>query len=111
MWEFVEKMKYEGLIMKDENSPYVDKRSNYWFKLKRFEETELKILSWEKGKNHGTFICSDGKIDDIRVSALSTKYVEDYLKMENKEVKIEIQYLNNCISNITRMKKVMRPGI
>ena len=67
-----------------------------WFKLKRYEEVVVTIDEWEQGKNHGVFICNDGVINDIRVSTLSTQYVDEYLKAkeDNKVVKMELQYLN-----------------
>jgi len=95
-WDLAEKENWEGLIAKDLNSPYLEKRSPYWFKLKRYKEAVVTIDKWEQGNTHGTFICNDGILNNIRVGTLSTKYVEEYLKAvkECKRVDLEIQYLN-----------------
>lgn len=100
-WKLAEENNWEGLIAKDLTSPYLEKRSPYWLKIKRYNEAVVTIDKWEQGSTHGTFICNDGILNDIRVGTLSTKYVEDYLraKKEGKEVKAEIQYLNRTTSN------------
>ena len=97
-WDLANKENWEGLIAKDLSSPYLEKRSPYWFKLKRYSEAVVVIDKLEQTDKqlHGTFICNDGNLNDIRVGSLSTKYVDEYLKAvsEGKEVKAEIQYLN-----------------
>jgi hypothetical protein len=100
-WELAETQNWEGLIAKDVNSPYVEKRSPYWLKIKRYHEVVITIDSLETGKSHGTFICNDGVLNDIRVGSLSNDYVNQYLKAkgEGKVVKAEIQYLNKTSSN------------
>jgi len=95
-WDLAEDRDWEGLIAKNLDSNYVEKRSNYWLKIKRYKEAVVTIDEWEQGKTHGTFICNDGNLNDIRVGALSVKYIEEYLKAikEGKIIKAEIQYLN-----------------
>jgi len=97
-WKRANEGSWEGLIAKDIRSPYLEKRSPYWLKLKRYNEAVVTIDSLEQTNTqlHGTFICSDEVLNDIRVGSLSTKYVDDYLKAKEKGkvVKAEIQYLN-----------------
>lgn len=46
---------YEGIMVKDPNSPYETKRSFSWLKIKPFIEISLTIVGWEEGtgKNVG----------------------------------------------------------
>lgn len=53
---------YEGIIIRDTNSPYEQKRSYHLLKYKEFNEAEFKIVDFEEGRGLlagavGAFIC------------------------------------------------------
>lgn len=44
----------EGIIIKDLNAPYVNKRSNHCIKYKKFESEEFEVISLEEGNGNWT---------------------------------------------------------
>jgi DNA ligase-1 len=53
---------YEGIMIKDPNAPYENKRSNSWLKLKPFITVDLEIVELQEGEDKyvgmlGAFIC------------------------------------------------------
>jgi len=89
-WNFIKKHNREGLILKNPNSIYEDKRSKNWIKVKNFEETVEEIVGYEEGKLKGAFIMESGG----KMSALSEDFVKQYFKMkEEGKVFAEIQFL------------------
>lgn len=60
---------YEGIMIKDPNAPYENKRSTFWLKLKPFIEVTLEIVKVEEGTGKyegttGALVCKG--IDDSR---------------------------------------------
>lgn len=68
---------YEGIMMKDPDSPYECKRSVSWLKLKPFIEVSLEVIGFEEGTGRnvgrlGAIICSgvdDGKRITVNVGS------------------------------------------
>lgn len=65
---------YEGIMVKNPNGIYVNKRSADWIKIKPFIEVTLEIISVEEGKEEGkytgvlgAFVCS-GEDDGDKIS-------------------------------------------
>jgi len=52
----------EGLVVRDPNAPYIDKRTNKALKVKSFKDAECKVIGYNQGKNKyknmlGSIIC------------------------------------------------------
>jgi len=89
-WKFVKDNNKEGLILKNPNSIYEDKRSKNWIKVKNFEEIVEEIVGYEEGKQKGAFILESGG----KMSALSEDFVKQYFKLKEKgKVFAEIEFL------------------
>ncbi len=62
LWKVVKKMKLEGVMAKDENSPYSNKRSSFWLKIKTLKTLDCIICGFTEGsgwreKYFGAFLC------------------------------------------------------
>lgn len=58
---------YEGVMIKNLESPYISGRSNYWLKLKPTDTADLYIMGFEEGKGKhkgklGALLCEYGKV-------------------------------------------------
>ena len=92
-WDYAKKNDKEGIVIKNLQSAYVDKRSRDWIKVKNYHEITLEIVGYEEGSEKGAFILSNGG----RMSALSADYVAEYKRLSakgvNSKVFAEIEYL------------------
>jgi DNA ligase-1 len=76
----------EGIVVKVNSSPYEFKRSNNWFKVKKFHTIDVRVLGWEYGtgknsnvignlncvmKNGVTFDVGSGFSDDQRIEYMT----------------------------------------
>ena len=95
-WEMIKKQQLEGLIFKNPEGEYEEKRSKNWLKCKNFQEAVIEIIGYQPGKGKGSFIFSNGG----GCSTLSMDYVEIYNKLkENGKVFAEIDYLYKTKNN------------
>jgi len=89
-WDYAKKNDTEGIVIKNPNSQYEDRRSKSWIKCKNYKECKLEIVGYENGSEKGAFILSNGG----RMSALSADYVVEYKRLKAKgKVYAEIEYL------------------
>ena len=84
---------YEGIMIKDLDSPYECKRTDSWMKMKPFIEVSLNIVECEEGTGKnvgklGAFVCEgidDGKKIRVNVgSGFSDDERDDYWKNRDK---------------------------
>lgn len=90
---------FEGLVLKEINSPYENKRSRYWCKVKKVYTADVEVLKWNygTGKNSnciGDFTCrfSDGTTFDVG-SGLTDHQRVEFMKDTPKVIEIEYQEL------------------
>ena len=85
---------YEGIMIKDINSPYRCKRSHAWLKLKPFIEVSLTVTAVEEGTGRnlgklGAFVCEgedDGKTISVNVGSGFTDSNRDDYWISRKDV-------------------------
>ncbi len=63
----------EGIMLNQTDAPYIFGRTNYLLKVKKFQDTEVKIIGFEEGTNKlagtlGAFIC-DYKGNELKVGS------------------------------------------
>ena len=80
-WDYVTANDQEGLVLKSLNA---------WYKIKILRESKVRISTWERGHDKGTFILTDGN----RISGTSMDLVKRYLawEKEGRKVMAEIEY-------------------
>lgn len=89
-WKEIIKQDLEGLVVKNPDGRYEDKRSRNWIKVKNYHEAVIEITGYEAGSDKGAFILSNGG----RMSALSKDKVEEYHELKKKgRVFAELEYL------------------
>jgi len=88
---------YEGIVVKDYQSIYEEKRSNYWIKIKQKETIDLPVIKIVEGKGKyegmlGAFICKlpNGKTVSIG-SGLKDEERKLYFKQIPKMIEVEYQ--------------------
>lgn len=87
---------YEGLVLKDAESPYELKKSKHWCKVKRIYTADVKVIDWlygtKKNKNRiGKFVCQFSDGTEFEVGSGLTEREREYY-MENTPSIIEIEY-------------------
>lgn len=109
LWEEAVKKGEEGIILKDINSEYLEKRSDKWLKVKRIKRHILKAVSYEIN-NKGITITTD---NDLRCQVAGNRSVEVKTEIDkNKYCMVEVNGLmeitdNNKIRQIT-FNKIVR---
>lgn len=89
-WVLVQEGAWEGLIIKDADSPYEGRRSASWRKLKCFQETTAEFVRYELHSKGVRIETADGRAVNINGSAAQ----EVILKMRRGETVIgNVQYL------------------
>ena len=100
-WDFVLKNNLEGLIAKDLQSRYhlvvntadllKQHRVRSWLKIKWWKSGNEQIIGFNEGNVKGSFILANGS----KISALSRKWVEEYLQLRDKDLDVicEFDYL------------------
>lgn len=80
LFEDVRKLELEGLVLKDPESKYEDRRSDAWLKLRVWKETEMKVIGYtSKNREISSLILEDSS----RVNALVDEYwAERILKQD-----------------------------
>ncbi|MCH7851012.1 MAG: ATP-dependent DNA ligase [Nanoarchaeota archaeon] len=82
--------KIEGIIIKNMYSPYQNKRSNDWLKLKFFKNTDLKLISYTS--NNAGIRCEDKELNAIQISGHQHHEVKNKID-EKGFCDVTIQYL------------------
>lgn len=91
---------YEGLMARNQKSPYVNKRSYDLQKVKEFEDAEFPIVGVEEGRGrmagHAIFVCETEKGNQFRVklkgeTAALKRYLEDAYTWEGKQLTVQFQ--------------------
>lgn len=93
--EVMKKKGEEGIVMKDLNSPYEFKRSNYWCKVKHMSTIDLPVLSVEQGTGKynavmGALVC-DFMGKEVRVGSGYSDAQRHYF-YDNPPKMIEVKY-------------------
>ncbi|MEM3858685.1 MAG: RNA ligase family protein [Candidatus Micrarchaeaceae archaeon] len=83
----------EGIMIKDLDSLYEDKRSNAWLKWKTYKEEDLKIIGYtSKGREISALILENGS----KVNAIIDEQMHDFIIKQDisikKETSEEMQY-------------------
>jgi len=103
---------YEGIMLRNKNSAYVQKRSYDLLKYKEFEEDEFKIVGYEEGRGIlqnavGAFVCalSDGNTFNVKLKGKDvTELLKEYFK--HPEVfmgkELTVQYQGMSKDNVPR---------
>ena len=100
------RLSMEGLVLKDPQSHYEDKRSNSWLKLKSYTEEDVKVLGYtSKNREISSLITDKGKVnfvgqpEEVEQAILHTEI------MLTKENTIEKQYyFNDAVKMIAKVK-------
>ncbi len=106
----------EGIMINDWNAPYEFKRSNVLLKVKKFQDTEVKIIGFEEGTNKlaetlGAFIC-DYKGNELRVGSGLSEEDRAYF-WANKEKYlgklITVKYFEESYDSKTKLPSLRFP--
>ena len=105
LMKLCEEKDWEGLMYRDADSPYEYKRTNKLLKMKKFEDTELKLISMEEGTGKyegklGAFIVEyegstvnvgSGFADELREEYWNNKdkYIGQYCKVKYFEKTVD----------------------
>jgi len=100
LWEFVKKEKLEGIVLKRIGYEYINGKSDNWLKLKTFKEEDIVIISYTENPAGITAISNNN--DRVQVAGEQSIILKGLLDL-NKEVTIEIQYLEKTDNNRFRM--------
>jgi DNA ligase-1 len=94
---------YEGAMLRNKDSKYVNKRSYDLLKLKEFDDDEFEIIGIEEGRGKlaghvGAFVCktSDGKTFLAKMSGDTEKladYFKDHSLWSGKRLTVQYQGL------------------
>lgn len=89
-WQLVQEGAWEGLVIKDADSPYEGRRSAAWRKLKAFEETTAEFVKYELHPKGVRIETADGRAVNINGHAAQ----EVILRLRRGEsVRGNVQYL------------------
>jgi DNA ligase-1 len=103
--EFFEKfraMGYEGSMLRNYDSKYVNKRSNDLQKVKEFDDGEFKVTGIKEGRGklagHAIFICVDNKGDEFEAklkgdTSRLKEYFDDHSLWKGKQLTVQYQGL------------------
>lgn len=90
MWQDIVNNKGEGIVLKNKNSSYVNKRSHDWIKCKNFKEAIVTCESYDENPKGIAVMMSNGQ--RLQIAGSQSTEVKDRLDSEGS-VKVEIQYL------------------
>ena len=90
--EYAESTKQEGIVIKNMNGLYEQKRSKNWLKLKFFQETNLRVIQYVEN-NKGIRV-EDEKLNAVQISG-----------KQHLEVKKQIDKKGYCWINIQYLEK------
>ena len=103
---------YEGIMLRNKRSPYVQKRSYDLLKYKEFEEDEFKIVGYEEGRGMlqnavGSFICElpDGNTFKAKLKGKDvTELLKEYFKHPETFMgkELTVQYQGMSKDNVPR---------
>ena len=91
---------YEGTMLRLNNLPYENKRSNQLYKIKDFTDSEFKIVGWNEEENHpgylGSFEVVDGVGNTFAVRPAVTReirkeYWNDRISLINTQLTVRYQ--------------------
>ena len=92
---------FEGLMLRNKDGLYVNKRSTDLIKVKEFEDSEFKIVGIEEGRGKlaghvGSFVCEtpEGKTFNAKMNGDTSKlkeYFEDHSLWQNKMATVQHQ--------------------
>ena len=81
---------YEGLMVRIDNLPYENKRSNQLFKYKYFKDSEYTILDAVEQNNHpnvlGSFLVTDGKVSFRVRPSVTKEELKEYWKNKDDHI-------------------------
>ena len=80
----------EGIIVKDMESKYEERRSHSWLKCKFFKKITLTLKKYER--NNAGIRCEDNDGNVVQVSGLQHQKVREQIDNEG-ECKVKVQYL------------------
>jgi len=89
---YAKKYNCEGIVIKNMDSTYQNKRSNDWLKLKFFKEDVLRVVRYTE--NNAGIRCEDEKLNAVQVSG-----------QQHREVKKAIDEVGFCDITISYLEK------
>lgn len=107
---------YEGIMLRNVNGPYENKRSVHLQKVKEFEDAEFPIVGFKEGKGKlrghiGAFTCEldSGETFDVKMSG-ETERLKDFFKDHSlwKGKKLTVQFQGYSKYNIPRFPVGLR---
>ena len=91
---------YEGTMLRLNNLPYENKRSNQLYKIKDFTDSEFKIVGWNEEENHPGYLGSfevadeDGNAFAVRPAVtreIRKEYWDDRISLINAQLTVRYQ--------------------
>lgn len=108
--DFITNNNGEGLVLRHKNKPYINGRSKYDLKLKKFLSADCEIVGYTEGKGKfinkvGSIICKDKTMEFKIGSGISDDFRENPLPIGSI---IEYKYNGKTINDIPRFPVFLR---